>query len=292
MKKINLISLIITIFLQAEAYPTLSKNDNHVGTITYKADKVTDINVAHGYVSILEFDSDEVALNYGTGFNQGWDISEFDNFLQIRPKVYAGDVVIDEVADDINNTNVFQTATKKVIVEPDAEWDTNLFVQTNKRFYLINLYLTDKEDMHYKVNYTYKQNKTTSSEDKINKKLNRIAIPRNWAYYMKVNKNSSDIKPNFVYDDGTFTYIGFDKTKTMPSVFEVEDKDESIINTHVKQDGNYKVLVLHKLVKIAFLRDGKKLVGILNAGFGKNDDYNYKKTSSNVIERELIKDAE
>lgn len=87
---------------------------------------------------------------------------------------------------------------------------------------------------------------------------------------MKVNKGSEDITPNFAYDDGVFTYLGFDNTKTFPAVFAYELGKESILNTHIKKDGNYDVLVIHKITKQILLRSGDKVVGIFNRGYSKN----------------------
>ena len=108
---------------------------------------------------------------------------------------------------------------------------------------------------------------------------------------MNVNKGSEDIRPNYAYDDGVFTYLGFDNTKTFPSVFMYENEKESILNTHVKKDGKFDVLVIHKTTPMILLRSGNKLVGILNKGYAKNPLDETRATTNNEIKREVIKDG-
>ena len=47
----------------------------------------------------------------------------------------------------------------------------------------------------------------------------KTRVPKNWDFIAHINKNSDDIAPDFAYDDGVFTYLGFWHTKTIPSVF-------------------------------------------------------------------------
>ena len=125
-------------------------------------------------------------------------------------------------------------------------------------------------------------------QTEIKKELERVTVPRNWDFYMNINPGSDDIAPDFAYDDGVFTYLGFDSTKTIPSVFRFENEEESILNTHIKKDGNYDVLVVHKISPMIILRSGKKIVGILNGGYAKNPIPATKETSSEQIKREVI----
>ena len=106
---------------------------------------------------------------------------------------------------------------------------------------------------------------------------------------MHVNKGSDTIAPDFVYDDGVFTYIGFNSTKTIPSIFLFDEANkESILNTHLKKDGNYDVLVVHKIAQKLLLRSGDKLVGIMNNSYGKNPLSKTYDTTKQNIEREIL----
>jgi len=286
--------LILTIFLMlstssyAEINPRPSKYDNRIGFVTYNPDDVFNIFTKNGFVTILMFDPQERIITAGTGFNDGWDITEQDNVLHIRPKAY-----MTKYAEDSEGVVV----DHQDIIEPIAEeWNTNLFITTNKRTYIANLRLGNKK-IHYKISFSYPREKlkklraeklrkkSIREQKNIKRDLDHITVPRNWAYFMKINRGSHDIVPSFVYDDGVFTYIGFRSNKTMPTAFLREGNDESILNTHVKKMGKYNVLVIHRLGKLIMLRSGKKLVGVLNNAYGFNPSPFTKETSNNSIIR-------
>ena len=133
-----------------------------------------------------------------------------------------------------------------------------------------------------------KQIEQKSQEMIVDTALNRTSVPRNWDFYMNVSANSQSIAPNYAYDDGVFTYLGFDNTKTFPSVFGYEDKKEQILNTHIKKDGNYDVLVIQKIMPKIVLRSGSKVIGIVNKGYAKNPLDKTRQTSNDeMVERVL-----
>ena len=64
---------------------------------------------------------------------------------------------------------------------------------------------------------------------------------------------------------------------------------ESILNTHIKKDGNYDVLVIHKTLPKILLRSGDKVVGIFNRGYAKNPLSATPQTSNDSeVERVLL----
>ena len=67
-----------------------------------------------------------------------------------------------------------------------------------------------------------------------------------------------------------------------------ENEKESILNNHIKKEGNYDVLVIQKTAKQIVLRSGKRIVGILNKSFGVNPLEEPKTTNSPLIKREVI----
>lgn len=289
--------LIILVLLSFQVFaltlPQNSKFDQRVVFATYNADDVFLIRAKDGYVSVLQFADDERIVEMATGFSEGWNLDDRQNRLYIKPKAY-----------ELKNATTDENGTPIQAIKPTVnEWKTNVVVSTNKRIYVFDLILIENEKTEkttYKLTFNYpmeekaklaqEQNATQVMEEKkeIEKKLERTAIPRNWEFYMKVNQGSEDITPNYAYDDGVFTYLGFDTTKTFPSVFMYENENESILNTHVKKDGKYEVLVVHKVTKQIMLRSGSKLVGILNSGYGKNPIPETRSTSSEHVEREVI----
>ena len=297
------ILLALTSNLSALETPKGSKFDNRVSFATYNADDVFLVKCKNGFVSMLEFDSEERIVNIATGFSNGWELMDKDNFLFIKPKSYEINQAEQEMVDENGEKIEFAGAS---VIEPNAkDWNTNLIVTTNKRIYVFDLVLD--EDINYKVQFAYPQDKKIKDDikkmaeirakqekaelAKLETETNRVNVPRNWNFLMHINKGSDTIAPDFTYDDGVFTYIGFSSIKTIPSVFLFDEtNNESILNTHLKKDGDYDVLVVHKTAKQILLRSGDKLVGIFNQGYGKNPlRKTYDTTKQNVV-REIIED--
>ncbi|MBX1307071.1 P-type type IV conjugative transfer system translocation pore protein TrbG/VirB9 (plasmid) [Campylobacter novaezeelandiae] len=294
MKKIILISLFLNTFIWALSIPKTSIFDKRIAYAVYNANDVFQVNAKNGYVSVLEFGLDERIINTATGFAQGWDLIEKDNLLFIKPKAYKTQLV----QQDSNNIGENQTSQEFVVDPNPSDWKTNLIVITNLNTYVFDLKLVTKNsNTTYKLSFSYPQKELKTAkefleaqeQENIRTDLNKNTIPRNWDFYMKVNKGSEDISPNFAYDDGVFTYLGFDNTKTFPAVFMYENGKESILNTHIKKDGNYDVLVIQKIAKQILLRSGDKVVGIFNRGYAKNPLRKTRETSNENIQREINK---
>lgn len=270
--------------------PQSSQYDKRIAFAKYNADNVVKINAKAGYVSVIEFAKEEIILNMAIGFIDGWELSDKGNLLFVTPKAV-------EVAAEQENQD------SKVTIEPNpAEWKTNLIVSTNLSMYVFELNI-DNEKNVFKLSFFYPQKeidrlnkiKTIIEEeaknDNIETALNRVSVPKNWDFYQKVMPGSDDIKPNFAYDDGTFTYLGFDNTKTFPSAFELIGNKEEVLNTHIKKDGDYDVLVIHKIAAKIVLRSGDKVVGVLNKSYAKNPPKKTRQTSNDeAVERVLKND--
>lgn len=294
MKKIILIFLLTNIAVFALNIPKTSTFDKRIAYAIYNANDVFQINAKNGYVSVLEFSMDERIINTATGFAEGWDLIEKDNLLFIKPKAYKTQLV----QQDGNNAGESQSS-QEFIVDPNPyDWKTNLIVITNLNTYVFDLKLVTKNNnVTYKLSFSYPQKDLEATkefleaqeQENIRTELNKNTIPRNWDFYMKINKGSEDISPNFAYDDGVFTYLGFDNTKTFPSAFMYDNGKESILNTHIKKDGNYDVLVIQKTTKQILLRSGDKVVGIFNRGYAKNPLRKTRETSNENIQREINK---
>ncbi|MCD8212657.1 MAG: P-type conjugative transfer protein VirB9 [Campylobacter sp.] len=305
MKKliIFLLALFLCSNLWALDTPKLSKFDKRITHALYNADDVVLVKCKDGFVSVIEFDIDERVINIATGFNDGWEVIDKENFLFVKPKAYVVKT---------NEQSLIDEDGKKIdlggqsVIQPDNEnWRTNLIVTTNKnKIYTFDLILTDEKDVNYKLTFNYttpKQQakkardekalaeKIAKEEAEFKTELDRNNIPRNWDFVMHVNKDSETIAPDFAYDDGVFTYLGFKSTKTIPSVFLYDETNkESILNTHLKKDGKFDVVVIHKTAGKILLRSGDKLVGILNQGYAKNPLDKTYTTNRQNIKREII----
>lgn len=292
MKKLILICILSVGTLFAIDIPKSTMFDKRVVYTNFNKDDVFQIYGKNGYTTVVQFAPDEVILDMASGFSAGWDFQDRRNFIFIKPKSYESQFAVD---------NMGETVNKKTIIEPTPnEWKTNLIVLTNKREYVFNLDLSVEKNSYFKFVFDYpveeakkellRQAKQNEEKEKLelNTELNRVAVPRNWDYFMNINPESENISPSFAYDDGQFTYLGFDSTKDIPSVFLYENEKESILNNHIKKEGNYDVLVIQKTAKQIVLRSGKRIVGILNKSFGVNPLEDRKTTNSPNLEREVI----
>mgnify|MGYP001016328459 CR=1 FL=1 len=292
MKQLVFFTIFTINVLFAIDIPKSTLFDKRVVYTNFNKDDVFQISAKNGYTTVIQFAEDERILDMASGFSSGWDIQDRRNFVFIKPKSYESNFAIDELGETVN---------KKMIIDPNPnDWKTNLIVLTNKREYVFNLDLNTDKNSYFKFTFKYPQeelNKKQQQEklkkeiiqkDEIREELNKTAIPRNWDYYMNQNKYSENISPTFAYDDGQFTYLGFNSIKDIPSVFLYENDKESILNTHIKKDGNYDVLVIQKTAKQFVLRSGDRIVGIWNKSFGINPKEVQQTTISKDVQRELV----
>ena len=115
-----------------------------------------------------------------------------------------------------------------------------------------------------------RQKELTAAQEKsrIEKAFNAATTPRNWNYAQRVRAGSEIIEPDFAYDDGRFTYLGFSPLKKIPSpTLVVNGKEQTTIPSFTQQ-GNYRVMVVHALSPRLVLRYGDAVVGLINQGFG------------------------
>jgi len=271
---------------------SLLADNGKIQHLTFNPDEIFTLKGTSGFLTIIQFSKDEKVLNAGSGFNDGWDINTFQNFVSVKPIGYK-----------VGNEEI----------EPNTkDWRTNIFIQTSKRTYDGILEIAKNDDNQYRITFKYpqdeaeakrkkveaekrrklaeaKRKKVEAERKRISDELAKKTVPRNWNYLLKENDNSDEIIPDYVYDDGTFTYFGFNKTKSFPAIFEKEKEGESLLNTHTEKNNDYNVLVVHQLIKLVYLRKGDKLVAILNKGYGVNPNYEYSDTINKNIKREIIK---
>ncbi|HDX1051052.1 TPA: P-type conjugative transfer protein VirB9 [Pasteurella multocida] len=291
MRKISLLAGVICLFSQsvyAASIPVKSRYDTRMQTQTYNALDVTEIKVKDGFATAILFDNDERVIDMASGFSDGWEFKDTENVIYIKPTAL-------EVEGEEGG---------KVIFEPKLkEWDTNFLVMTNKRNYVFDLILVeDLKKASYQVNFRYPQEerknaqkiaiqaKERAEKEQIDTALQKVKTPRNWDFSMKIRKGSETIAPDYAYDDGVFTYLGFSSEKTFPAVFLLEGKQESLLNTHVKEDGRYQVLVIQKTAEKFVLRSGDKVVGIFNGGYGKNPAPYTNTTISDEVTRDIVRE--
>jgi type IV secretion system protein VirB9 len=273
------VGFLFPLLSHAAATPQGSAFDSRMQQVSYNAQNTTIINARAGYVTTLVFSDDEAVIgNPQVGFIKGWIITSEANRVYIRPAPISQPIV-DSEGKEIQE--VFNPTAR--------DWKTNLFVTTTKHFYSLELSVLDDEDMPknqaFVVTYRYpdevrqkaeqaqtarqKEWQEQQAKTRINQALKNGQAPRNWDYAMRVDKNSRMIAPDFAYDDGRFTYLGFSPLKKFPGVFLYENGSEQIANFAVEQQGNFKVIVIQHVTPTMVLRYGKAVVGVVNQGFGK-----------------------
>lgn len=286
MKK-KLIALCLSFFViitgaNAASKPTGSRFDSRNQIINYNPSDTTLINSAPGYVSVLVFDDDEKVMETQVGFDQGWNISASDN------RVYIKVTPVTQTVETLNQEG--ETEQKQMVFDPESDlgqFKTNLFIVTTKRNYSIELNATtfkEPRKISFVVNYQYpdeirkekaniEQQRLTELKRKqeirqINQSFENAKAPRNWKYYQRVADNSKYIKPDYAYDDGRFTYFGFNPSKKIPSVFVQYGGQETITNPAIEKKGDYTVVIVHQTNDKWILRSGEQVIGIENKGYG------------------------
>ena len=85
--------VLLCIMLFSEAFglniPKASSFDKKIVFAVFNPHDVLQITAANGYVSVIEFAKNERIVNISTGFSDGWEITDRDNLLFIKPKAYA-----------------------------------------------------------------------------------------------------------------------------------------------------------------------------------------------------------
>lgn len=286
-----LLAISITPSTWAAITPHASAYDSHMQNVAYNSQNTTVLNTRVGYVSTLVFDDDEEVIEAEAGFENGWTVTKSANRVKIRPAP-----ITQPVTDADGNTS------KQVFLPTSNDWKTNMFVTTSKRYYslILNVIDDDKpaDGLAFVVRYQYPDDTRKRSEiarlarekelqeirdkERIEKAFKNATTPRNWNYTKRVATGSDSIAPDFAYDDGRFTYLGFSPQKTIPSPFVLVNGAEQVVTPTFSTQGNYKVMIVRTLSPRFVLRYGNAVVGLENAGFGKVAVTNGDTVSSNV----------
>ncbi len=87
---------------------------------------------------------------------------------------------------------------------------------------------------------------------------------RNTNYSIAEGRDSQDIVPTLVFDDGRFTYLRFPGNREVPAVFHVlGDGSETLVNARMEED----LLVVDRVSRRLMLRASTAVVGLWNEAF-------------------------
>ncbi len=90
-------------------------------------------------------------------------------------------------------------------------------------------------------------------------------LVRNSAYSVATGKDSEDIVPVMVFDDGTQTYFSFPNNRPIPAVFQIApDGSEEMVNARMDPDD---LLVADRVGRRFVLRLGESVAAIINDAF-------------------------
>lgn len=271
---VMLSSVLFATLSSAEEVPRSSNFDTRIQSVSFNAEDVAKINTKLGYITTVVFSENEIIDKAITGFDAGWKIESYGNKLFIMPIPVEQQTDFDE-EESLGGMMKYQPTA--------PEWNTNLFVSTNKRNYNMVLNIASSGDKHaHMVSFAYHGEDLAKAAMKQSFDSSKKA--QNCNYFVKAGAKSSLIVPDFAYDDGEMTYFGFSPAKQLPSIFLLQNKKEQMVNYTVEQKGNYKVVAVHNLGKSFVLRSGDMAAGILNKSFGKYVKP-YSSTISQSVER-------
>jgi type IV secretion system protein VirB9 len=103
-----------------------------------------------------------------------------------------------------------------------------------------------------------------SPQELIANRMKAEPIVRNKNYSVAVGKDSEDIVPVLVFDDGTQTYFSFPNNRPLPTIFQTSpDKTEEMVNVRMQGD----MLVADRVARRFVLRLGGSVIAIINEAF-------------------------
>lgn len=259
------------------AIPQASRYDARVQQVVYNPLNVTVVNTRPGFMTTLVFDSDEAVISARPGFWEAWETTPDANRVSIRP------VALVQGAPGADGN------TTQVVIPPNSrDWHTNMLVVTTRRLYNVELNVIDDKSPQqpaFQVSYRYpgedrekaRRKAATRAQEQeqrqqqadIQQALNAAQTPRNWDYLSYPGRDSTRIVPDFAYDDGRFTFVGFSPAKSIPSVTKALNGQEHVVNSSIRRKGNFTVLVIQEVTPRLVLRSGNAVVGLENRGFGR-----------------------
>ncbi|ACZ77514.1 P-type conjugative transfer protein VirB9 [Dickeya parazeae] len=279
MKSITLIPLALMMCGTAwcAAIPQASRYDARVQQVVYNPLNVTVVSTRPGFMTTLVFDSDEAVISARPGFEEAWEATPDANRVNVRP------VALVQGAPGADGN------TTQVVIPPNSQdWHTNLLIVTTRRLYNVELNVIDDKSPQqpaFQVSYRYpgeaqekasretaarmREQEQKQQQADIQQALNAAQTPRNWDYLKYPGRDSTRIVPDFAYDDGRFTFVGFSPAKSIPSVTKELNGQEHVVNSSIRRKGNFTVLVIQEVTPRLVLRSGNAVVGLENRGFGK-----------------------
>jgi type IV secretion system protein VirB9 len=256
--KINMISNMILTKIAPAGLLVFASLISHAQTqkvYVYQPDTIYPINAGLGIATQIILDPSEKVKDYGTGFSAGWELVKKDNIFYLKPK--------------------------------DADSETNMYIRTDKRAYLLDLKIVTKDwkkleeaksaGVTYSVRFTYPNDIADTArvvtEDKSGNAISPTgkledasltSISGYKTYHLDYDFSSDAaskwLVPVKVYDNGKHTFIQMRSNANAPAFFgrSTDRGEEFLINKTLEKD----TYILHGVYPYIVIRYGSNVVGI------------------------------
>ncbi|MCR8998686.1 TrbG/VirB9 family P-type conjugative transfer protein [Rahnella perminowiae] len=247
---------------QAEVAGRGGQLDHRVQVATYSADNVFRIYTMKDRISAIQLGPGET-INMDTGAMVVGKPGDQNNHEWIIGANKAGTMILIKPSEYATNP------------------ETNVFISTNLRTYLIELKLTDKASlMTYLLRFDYPQPPKPAETPFKGRELNVDPCQGTTNVNRRYRKRGDmTLSPSEVWDNGTFTCMRFPTNAPRPAIYQVlPDGTETLINSHAVND----IEVIHAVSK-AFRLRMNNLVLELRTDANNTGWYNYSGTTNGQI---------
>lgn len=262
----TLVSMLIAATIPAAA-AVRKDGDPRLREVIYDPRTVVTVPVKRGVVSLVTLDADEAIAEVAAGL--------------------GGDCAKPEAAWCV----VAQPGGRTLFVKPksNASAANNLMVVTDRRTHAFRFDVladSDPKPPVYRLDVKAPARTTPPASSAPTPALSRLpplvlqplTLPEelvaermqtrpqvlNTHYLLAEGRDSDEIVPSLVFDDGRFTYLRFPGNREVPAVFHVRsDGSETLVNARMEDD----LLVVDRVSRRLMLRAGSSVVGLWNEAF-------------------------
>jgi type IV secretion system protein VirB9 len=243
-------------------------SDPRLLTVVFAHDRVLDVPVQRGQVTQIVLADDEQIIGVpltGKGANcaddtHTWCVAKVGRDLFIKPKTGA------------SSTNLLVTTDRRrhvFVLHPVAAGQPSVMRLTlsapPQRPLPVELLLAPAASPADAQTSPSPATPLLTTQQQIDARWQVKPLVRNTAYSVATGKDSDDIVPVLVFDDGTHTYFSFPNNRPLPAVFQTAaDGSEEMVNTRMDGDDQ---LVADRVGRRFVLRLGQSVAAIINDAY-------------------------
>ena len=239
----------------AQSGQVVSHPDPRIRTVVYSPDEVITIGVARGVATQIVIPDDETivgepAMGKGSDCRQPehhWCVDHSAQEIFVKPKLGA----------DWNTMSVTTNRHRYAFVfkalQPGQAFEAALRVS-----------IIDRPVPVVVAPVVDAGPPPLSPQQLVANRMRAEPKVRNKSYSVAVGKNSEDIVPVMVFDDGTQTYFSFPNNRPLPTVFQTSpDVSEEMVNVRMQGD----MIVADRVARRFVLRLGESVIAIINEAY-------------------------